>query len=154
MPLTAAALADTRHHLHPYTQLRQLEQEGPLVIVRGDGVHVVDEHGHSYFRETDLPQTGIPRRISSKNQKVLWWKMSLSQPGHEVDFQVAPALMFVAVFSGQMNLTVSNGETRHFVRGDMLTLFDTRGQGHILRVVGLEPCHALWVALPDRGGFS
>lgn len=114
----------------------------------------VDEHGHSFFRETDLPQSGIPRRISSKNQKVLWWKMSLSQPGHEVDFHVAPALMFVAVFSGQMNLTVSNGETRHFVRGDMLTLFDTRGQGHILRVVGLEPCHALWVALPDRGEFS
>ena len=49
MPLTAAALADTRHHLHPYTQLRQLEQEGPLVIVRGDGVHVVDEHGQRYL---------------------------------------------------------------------------------------------------------
>jgi 4-aminobutyrate--pyruvate transaminase len=49
MPLTAAALADTRHHLHPYTQLRQLEQEGPLVIVRGDGVHVIDEHGQRYL---------------------------------------------------------------------------------------------------------
>ena len=49
MSLTPAALADTRHHLHPYTQLRQLEQEGPLVIVRGDGVHVVDEHGQRYL---------------------------------------------------------------------------------------------------------
>jgi 4-aminobutyrate--pyruvate transaminase len=49
MPLTAAALADTRHHLHPYTQLRQLEQEGPLVIVRGEGVHVIDEHGQRYL---------------------------------------------------------------------------------------------------------
>jgi len=49
MSLSPAALADTRHHLHPYTQLRQLEQEGPLVIVRGDGVHVVDEHGQRYL---------------------------------------------------------------------------------------------------------
>lgn len=49
MTLTAAALADTRHHLHPYTQLRQLEQEGPLVIVRGEGVHVLDEHGQRYL---------------------------------------------------------------------------------------------------------
>ncbi|MGA1317176.1 MAG: aminotransferase [Rubrivivax sp.] len=49
MSLTPAALADTRHHLHPYTQLRQLEQEGPLVIVRGDGVHVVDEQGQRYL---------------------------------------------------------------------------------------------------------
>jgi 4-aminobutyrate--pyruvate transaminase len=49
MTLTAAALADTRHHLHPYTHLRQLERDGPLVIVRGDGVHVVDEHGQRYL---------------------------------------------------------------------------------------------------------
>ena len=49
MTLTPAALADTRHHLHPYTQLRQLERDGPLVIVGGDGVHVVDEHGQRYL---------------------------------------------------------------------------------------------------------
>ena len=49
MTLTPAALADTRHHLHPYTQLRQLERDGPLVITSGDGVHVVDEHGQRYL---------------------------------------------------------------------------------------------------------
>jgi len=49
MTLTPAALADTRHHLHPYTQLRQLEKDGPLVIVRGDGVHVEDEQGKRYL---------------------------------------------------------------------------------------------------------
>ena len=113
----------------------------------------VDEQGHSFFRDVDLPQYGTAQRISSKNQKVLWWKMTLSQPGHHVDFQRAPALMFVAVFSGQMNVTVSNGETRHFTRGDMLTLWDTTGQGHITEFVGLEPCHALHVALPDKGEF-
>ena len=47
--LTRAADLDRRLHLHPYTQLRQLEREGPLVIVRGDGVHVVDEHGNRYI---------------------------------------------------------------------------------------------------------
>jgi hypothetical protein len=114
----------------------------------------VDEHGHSFFRDTELPQSGVPRRISSKNQDVKYWKMSLSQPGHSADFKTADDLMFVAVFSGQMNVTVSNGDTRCFVRGDMFTLFDTRGQGHMLRVVGEEPCHALYVALHDRGTFS
>ena len=43
--LTPAAQRDIAHHLHSYTQLRQFEREGPLVIVRGDGVHVIDEHG-------------------------------------------------------------------------------------------------------------
>ena len=35
MTLTAVPLADTRHHLHTCTQLRQLERDGPLVIVKG-----------------------------------------------------------------------------------------------------------------------
>jgi 4-aminobutyrate--pyruvate transaminase len=46
---TPAAQRDIAHHLHPYTQLRQLERDGPLVIVRGDGVHVIDEHGKRYI---------------------------------------------------------------------------------------------------------
>jgi len=48
-PLTVAGQNDTRHHLHPYTQLRELEQAGPLVIVRGEGVQVFDEHGKAYI---------------------------------------------------------------------------------------------------------
>ena len=47
--ITPAGQRDIAHHLHPYTQLRQLEREGPLVIVRGDGVHVIDEHGKRYL---------------------------------------------------------------------------------------------------------
>jgi 4-aminobutyrate--pyruvate transaminase len=47
--LTAAARADTRYHLHPYTQLRQIERDGPLVVVRGEGVHVFDEAGNRYL---------------------------------------------------------------------------------------------------------
>jgi 4-aminobutyrate--pyruvate transaminase len=48
-PITPAAQRDIAHHLHPYTQLRALERDGPLVIVRGDGVHVIDEHGKRYI---------------------------------------------------------------------------------------------------------
>ena len=47
--VSTAGLSDIAHHLHPYTQLRQLEREGPLVIVRGEGVHVFDEHGNRYL---------------------------------------------------------------------------------------------------------
>ena len=48
-PISAAARSDIAHHLHPYTQLRALEQDGPLVIVEGDGVYVRDEHGNRYL---------------------------------------------------------------------------------------------------------
>ena len=49
LDVTAAGRSDIAHHLHPYTQLRQLEKDGPLVIVKGDGVHVIDEHGNRYL---------------------------------------------------------------------------------------------------------
>jgi hypothetical protein len=114
----------------------------------------VDANGRSYFKDVDLPQTGTAQRISSKNQNVKYWKMGLSQPGHAVDFKPAEDLMFVAVFSGQMNVTVGTGETRAFVRGDMLTMWDTAGQGHRVTFSGLEPCHALYIALPDKGEFK
>src|SRR5262252_80411 len=47
--LTPAAKRDLAYHLHPSTNLRQVEVEGPLVISRGDGVFVLDEHGNRYL---------------------------------------------------------------------------------------------------------
>src|SRR5215468_11147155 len=47
--LTPAAKRDLSYHLHPSTNLRQLEAEGPLVITRGEGVYVFDEQGSRYL---------------------------------------------------------------------------------------------------------
>ena len=47
--LTPAARRDLAYHLHPSTNLRQLEAEGPLVITRGEGVYVFDEQGRRYL---------------------------------------------------------------------------------------------------------
>src|SRR5215468_10184425 len=47
--LTPAAKRDLTYHLHPSTNLRQVETEGPLVIARGEGVYVFDEQGNRYL---------------------------------------------------------------------------------------------------------
>jgi 4-aminobutyrate--pyruvate transaminase len=47
--VSSAGQSDVRHHLHPYTQLRDHERDGPLVIVRGEGVEVFDENGKGYI---------------------------------------------------------------------------------------------------------
>lgn len=36
---------DRRHHLHSQTNPATLAEEGPLLTVRGDGIHVIDEAG-------------------------------------------------------------------------------------------------------------
>jgi 4-aminobutyrate--pyruvate transaminase len=40
---------DVAHVLHPYTNLHVHETEGPLVIARGDGIHVIDDEGNRYI---------------------------------------------------------------------------------------------------------
>ena len=49
MTFSLAAEADAKFHFHPYTQPRDLEKNGALVVVGGRGVHVTDEHGKEYI---------------------------------------------------------------------------------------------------------
>src|SRR5438874_1351024 len=46
---TPAARRDQSFHLHPATNLRTVQQEGPLVITRGEGVYVYDDDGRRYL---------------------------------------------------------------------------------------------------------
>src|SRR3954471_19237671 len=46
---TPAARRDLAFHLHPSTNLRQVQIEGPLVITRGEGVYVYDDEGRRYL---------------------------------------------------------------------------------------------------------
>ena len=46
---TPAARRDLSFHLHPATNLRMVQNEGPLVITRGDGVYVYDDEGRRYL---------------------------------------------------------------------------------------------------------
>jgi 4-aminobutyrate--pyruvate transaminase len=43
------ASIDVANHLHPYTNLRQHQQRGPLVIIEGHGIRVRDESGKEYI---------------------------------------------------------------------------------------------------------
>jgi 4-aminobutyrate--pyruvate transaminase len=46
---TPAARRDQSFHLHPSTNLRAVQREGPLVITRGEGVYVYDDEGGRYI---------------------------------------------------------------------------------------------------------
>jgi 4-aminobutyrate--pyruvate transaminase len=40
---------DVKYHMHPYTDARLHESAGPLIIERGEGVHVFDNQGKQYI---------------------------------------------------------------------------------------------------------
>ena len=48
-PHTLLAQQDISAHLHPFTNLAAHADVGPLVITRGDGIHVIDEQGRRYI---------------------------------------------------------------------------------------------------------
>jgi len=43
------AARDIAHHLHPYTNFKKHEVTGPLTIVRGRGIYVMDDDGKEYI---------------------------------------------------------------------------------------------------------
>ncbi len=45
----SAAARDIAYQLHPYTDARRHEQQGPFIITHGDGVYVYDDAGNRYI---------------------------------------------------------------------------------------------------------
>jgi 4-aminobutyrate--pyruvate transaminase len=48
-PLKSLAARDVRSVIHPFTDLAHHVEEGPMVLSRGEGVYVIDEHGYRYL---------------------------------------------------------------------------------------------------------
>jgi 4-aminobutyrate---pyruvate transaminase len=46
---TPAARRDQSFHLHPSTNLRTVQRDGPFVITRGEGVYIYDDEGRRYL---------------------------------------------------------------------------------------------------------
>ena len=109
-----------------------------------------DADGHSHFGEVEIKQTGTAQRINALSQDVSYWQVSVSQPGYVSDWRPTGETKMLAICSGQLTVTVSNGETRHFSRGDMLFCQDLKGQGHRAKVVGIEPCTMLHIGMPGN----
>ena len=49
IPLNSLEAIDVAHVLHPYTDARRLAENGPLIIDRGEGIHVYDRLGKEYI---------------------------------------------------------------------------------------------------------
>lgn len=49
MPLSNTQTRDVEALLHPYTNLAKFRETGPLILERGKGVHLFDDHGKEYI---------------------------------------------------------------------------------------------------------
>ncbi len=65
-----------------------------------------------------------------------------------------PKRQFYFQLSGQLQVTVCDGEMRKFSAGSLVLLDDTTGKGHLTEVVGSAGLSAVFVQLPEANGAA
>ena len=71
-------------------------------------------------------------------------------PGWFGDWHPTPRLQWWFQLAGEVEVVVSDGETRRFVAGSIVRVEDTTGRGHTTRVVGEEDVRAVYVHIMAR----
>lgn len=105
-----------------------------------------DDRGESHFGQTkvafnlvDYAPPAPP--ISVSEVQVAEGVLFISSPaGWYGDWHPAPRKQFMICLTGELEIKVSDGETRRFGPGCPVLVEDTSGKGHISRVVGSERC--------------
>ncbi|MHB8341930.1 MAG: cupin domain-containing protein [Mycobacteriales bacterium] len=113
-----------------------------------------DSEGETHFEDVLLPtgQGVMPGSTASDPTPVtsaIFRSVNDDIPGSHL----APVRQFVVLLSGEAEVTVSDGETRHFKPGDVLLADDTEGLGHITRTISGHPRRTLMITL-DQGRTS
>jgi 4-aminobutyrate--pyruvate transaminase len=97
------AAKDIAYSLHPYTNLAAHQERGPLVIVRGEGIHVFDEDGKEYIDALGgLWCTSLgfsePRLVAAAKEQLetLPFSHSFAHRAHPSTIELAEKLMEIA----------------------------------------------------------
>lgn len=70
-------------------------------------------------------------------------------PDHHHDWHTAPQRQFIVLLDGEIEITVSSGESRTFGGGEILLVEDTTGKGHLTKHIRSELRHSLFITLPE-----
>ncbi len=104
-PISAGDLAkkDVANHFHPYTNLRAIEKDAPLMIVAGDGVEVIDDTGKRYIEGMAglwCASLGFSEKrlgeAAKRQMEVLPYYHSFSGKAHNVVAEVSEKLVSLA----------------------------------------------------------
>ena len=134
---------------YAFGQETVVEKAEPLEIVS----IYTDVNGESHFGHSkitfDLVDYAPPAPpISVSDIQATDGVQFISSPvGWYGDWHPAPKRQLMFCLTGELEVTVSDGETRRFGPGSPILVEDTSGKGHISRVVGSERCFMAAISL-------
>src|ERR1041385_7304629 len=108
-----------------------------------------DDRGESHFEETEIEfastdyVAGAARLKLSPVLGAAQYRFMDAPAGWISDWHPSSARNLFVVWSGEWEVSASDGETRRFKTGDVLLVEDTTGKGHKSRVVSEEDSAAL-----------
>jgi 4-aminobutyrate--pyruvate transaminase len=110
------AARDIAHHLHPYTNFKKHEQTGPLTIVRGRGIYVVDDDGKEYIEGMAglwSASLGFSNErlatVAYEQMKQLPFYHAFNQRSHEPAINLAEKLKQMAPFEASKVFFANSG---------------------------------------------
>jgi 4-aminobutyrate--pyruvate transaminase len=111
-----AASRDIATSIHPYTNLKLHETEGPLVITEGDGIFVRDENGKTYLEAlSGLWCVGLgfsERRLADaayKQMLKLPYYHTFAHKAHDIGIELAEKLLSIAPVAMSKVFFVNSG---------------------------------------------
>ena len=106
MPLlpNSAAARDVAYYIHPQTSLRRHEEEGPVIISRGEGVYIYDDAGNRYIETVaglwcaSLGFSASERiaRVAYDQMRKLGYYHTYRHRAHEASIDLAEKLIQIA----------------------------------------------------------
>lgn len=108
-PVSPSVLAkkDVANHFHPYTNLRAIEKDAPLIIVEGDGIEVIDDAGKRYIEGMAglwCASLGFSEKrlgeAAKRQMDVLPYYHSFSGKAHNVVAEISEKLISLAPTQG------------------------------------------------------
>lgn len=107
-----------------------------------------DADGESHFAELDIPLAdGGALGYMSERLPAAGVIFRENAPDYDLDWHCAPRRQYIVMLDGEIEITVSDGETRRFAGGDVLLVEDTTGRGHRTRHTRPERRHTLFIPL-------
>ncbi len=114
-----------------------------------------DSQGKTHFEEVEVEFELVefappapPLFVSSFNSAARY-AFCAFPPGWVGDWHPAPRRQFFYILTGEMEIEVSDGETRRFGPGHVVFLDDVTGDGHVARITGSDELQCAVMQLPD-----
>jgi hypothetical protein len=114
-----------------------------------------DERGDSHFEDIEVRFESVdyappaPPLDLSSSTPASEFLFARAPSGWHGDWHPTPRRQFFCCLAGEIEVTASDGETRLFLRGDVLLLEDTTGKGHKSKVTSEEDLIFAAVQLAD-----